>query len=92
MVHDDAEKLYAGVATDCKDIFEETVSALVPDSFPVLSASRSLPGHSVHRRLVGLDTVHASRKEVVDVPLVGSGTIGLRSLQAGRRRILLGEC
>jgi len=85
MVYDDAEKLYAEVAKDGKDMFEEAVGALVPDSLPLsaLSSPTSsgqtrLPNHPGNWRLVGLNTVHASRREVVEVPLVGPGAMKLR--------------
>lgn len=85
MVYDDAEKLYAEVAKDGKDMFEEAVGALVPDTLPLsaLSSPTSsglthLSSHSGKWRLVGLNTVHASRREVVEVPLAGPGAIKLR--------------
>lgn len=85
MVYDDAEKLYAEVAKDGKDMFEEAASALAPDtlplsdfSAPISSGQANPPGHSVNGRLVGLNTVHASRREVVEVPLVGPGAMRLR--------------
>ena len=85
MVYDDAEKLYAEVAKDGKDMFEEAASALLPDtlplsafSTPISSGQTNLPGHSVNKRLVGLNTVHASRREVVEIPLVGPGAMKLR--------------
>jgi len=85
MVYDDAEKLYAEVAKDGKDMFEEAASALVPDTLPLSAFSApispgqtSLPGHSANGRLVGLNTVHTSRREVVEVPLAGPGAMKLR--------------
>jgi alpha-mannosidase len=85
MVYDDAEKLYAEVAKDGKDMFEEAVGALAPDTVPLSALSSptssdqaNLPGHPSNWRLVGLNTVHASRREVVEVPLVGPGAMKLR--------------
>ena len=85
MVYDDAERLYAEVAKDGKDMFEEAASALAPDTLPlsafiapISSGQTNQPGHSVNGRLVGLNTVHASRREVVEVPLVGPGAMRLR--------------
>ena len=85
MVYDDAEKLYAEVAKDGKDMFEEAVGALVPDTLPLTALSSPtssdqthLPSHPGKWRLVGLNTVHAPRREVVEVPLVGPGAIKLR--------------
>ena len=85
MVYDDAEKLYAEVANDGKDMFEEAVCVLVPDTLPLsaLSSPTSsdqthLPSHPNEWRLVGLNTVHAPRREVVEVPLVGPDAIKLR--------------
>ena len=85
MVYDDAEKLYAEVAKDGKDMFEEAVGALVPHTLPLSALSSPTPfglahqpSHSGKWRLVGLNTVHASRREVVEVPLAGPGAIKLR--------------
>jgi alpha-mannosidase len=82
MVYVDAEKLYAEVTKDGKDMFEEAVGALVPDTLPLSALSTSgqarLPGHLGNGRLVGLNTVHAPRREVVEVPLVGPGAMKLR--------------
>jgi len=85
MVYDDAEKLYAEVAKDGKDMFEEAARTLMPDTLPLSalaaptpSGQTGLPGHSGSGRLVGLNTVHASRREVVEVPLVGPGAMKLR--------------
>ena len=85
MVYDDAEKLYAEVAKDGKDMFEEAVGALVPDTLPLTALSSPTspgqahpPGHPGKWRLVGLNTVHASRREVVEVPLAGPSAMKLR--------------
>lgn len=82
MVYDDAEKLYAEVAKDGKDMFEEAVDALLPDTLPLSALSSSgqtrLPSHPGNGRLVGFNTVHAPRREVVEVPLVGPGAMKLR--------------
>jgi alpha-mannosidase len=82
MVYDDAERLYAEVARDGRDMFEEAVRSLLPDTLPlsVLSAPTptGLSSHLGKGRLVGLNTVHAPRREVVEVPLVGPGAMELR--------------
>ena len=82
MVYDDAEKLYAEVAKDGKDMFEEAAGALVPGTLPLSALSTSvqtpLSGHSGNGRLVGLNTVHAPRREIIEVPSVGPGAMRLR--------------
>lgn len=78
MVYEDAEKLYAEVSRDGKALFKEAASTYLRDLSSlssVLESQSSLPnGH-----LVALNTVHHSRREVVEIPLSGPSAMRLKS-------------
>jgi alpha-mannosidase len=78
MVYEDAEKLYAEVARDGKALFKEAASAYLQNIIPiskVLEASSPYP----KGRLVAMNTVHHKRREVVEIPMVGSAAVHLKS-------------
>jgi alpha-mannosidase len=78
MVYEDAEKLYAEVARDGKALFKEAISTYLRDIIPLSSIieSQALVGNG---RLVALNTVHHTRREVVEIPLVGPTAMRLKS-------------
>lgn len=89
MVYDDAEKLYAEVAKDGKAMFEDAVGAFMPHTVPLAALSnpsfastwqaRLGSSNLPNGKLVGINTVHAPRREVVEVPLTGPGALKLKS-------------
>lgn len=73
MVYDDAEKLYAEVRTDGTQLLADAWAALFPESYS-LSSTAAL---SKRGTLVGFNTTHLPRRDVVKVPL-GSGSAKLK--------------
>lgn len=78
MVYEDAEKLYAEVAKDGKELFKEAASAYLSGLIPLTSA---IAGQTslTNGRLVALNTVHANRQEVIEIPLSGPSATKLRT-------------
>jgi alpha-mannosidase len=78
MVYEDAEKLYAEVAKDGKELFKEASSAYLGGLIPLTSA---IAGQAslMNGRLVALNTVHANRQEVIEIPLSGPSATKLRT-------------
>lgn len=78
MVYEDAEQLYAEVARDGKALFKEATSTYLRDIIPLSSIIESQAlvenGH-----LIALNTVHHTRREVVEIPLLGPAAIRLKS-------------
>lgn len=84
MVYEDAEKLYAEVAKDGKRMFEDAVSSYMPGLLPLSvitqpSSSGTQTPKVPNGRLVALNTVHHSRREIVEIPLRGPSAIKLKS-------------
>ena len=78
MVYEDAEKLYAEVAKDGKEMFEEAVAAYLGGLIPLERAiSSQIP--MTNGRIAALNTVHANRREVVEIPLSGPSAMRLRT-------------
>ncbi|ETW79602.1 glycoside hydrolase family 38 protein [Heterobasidion irregulare TC 32-1] len=67
MVYDDAEKLYAEIRKDGEALFDEALHALFPSFVPLTA---QIPAGST---LVGLNTTFLPRRDIVKVPLEGSG-------------------
>ena len=88
MVYDDAEKLYAEVHDDTRDLLQEAGEVLFPDSIPfsATSLSKSAGG------LIGINTTFFPRRDIIQVPLGSANgqlksemvqaSCGLRSLMA----------
>ena len=68
MVYDDAEKLYAEVRRDGNQLLADAWTALFPESYS-LSNTAAL---SKRGTLVGINTTHLPRRDVVQVPLGSS--------------------
>lgn len=78
MVYEDAEKLYAEVARDGKALFKEAASSYLQNIIPIstiLQATSPPP----KGRLVAMNTVHSKRREVVEIPMIGSAAMHLKS-------------
>ena len=73
MVYDDAEKLYAEVRRDGNQLLADAWTTLFPESYS-LSNTAAL---SKRGSLVGFNTTHLPRRDVVQVPL-GSGAAKLK--------------
>ena len=71
MVYDDAEKLYAEVSKEGEALIEEAFKAIFPPS-------TSLAGPNIKTKksgtLVGFNTTFFPRRDIVEVPLVGSAS------------------
>jgi alpha-mannosidase len=78
MVYEDAEQLYAEVERDGKALFKEAASTYLRDIIPLSSAieSQAPVGNG---RLVALNTVHHTRREVVEIPFIGPVAMRLKS-------------
>ncbi|KZT66211.1 glycoside hydrolase family 38 protein [Daedalea quercina L-15889] len=74
MVYEDAEKLYAEVRKQGDELLEEAWAALLPQSYP-FSNTATL---SKRGTLLGVNTTHLPRRDVVKVPL-GSGATKLKA-------------
>jgi alpha-mannosidase len=78
MVYEDAEKLYAEVAKDGKELFKEAASAYFNGLIPLTTAiAGQIP--LANGRLVALNTIHANRQEVIEIPLSGPSATKLRT-------------
>ncbi|KAG8760256.1 Glycoside hydrolase, 38 vacuolar alpha mannosidase [Serendipita sp. 396] len=78
MVYEDAEKLYSEVAKEGRKLFKEAVSAYLGGFIPLMSLiqdQKPFPSG----RLVALNTVHATRREIIEVPLLGPSSVNLKS-------------
>ncbi|KAL6305038.1 glycosyl hydrolases family 38 N-terminal domain-containing protein [Sparassis latifolia] len=75
MVYEDAEKLYAEVRKDGKDLIEKAFEALIPRSIPLTEASAKAAKSG---KLVAYNTTFFPRRDVVKIPLAG-GASSLRS-------------
>ncbi|EGN94808.1 glycoside hydrolase family 38 protein [Serpula lacrymans var. lacrymans S7.3] len=80
MVYDDAEKLYGEVRKACDSALEEAFQALFAKSIPVLG-DRSIKALSQPSDLIAINTTSFSRRDVVKIPLQGSGS-ALKSLKS----------
>lgn len=78
MVYVDAEKLYAEVEKEGRKLFEEAASTYLGGLIP-LSAAIAGQTALTNGRLVALNTVHASRQEIVEIPLSGPSATKLRT-------------
>lgn len=78
MVYDDAEKLYAEVARDGKSMFKEAAASYLQNIVP-LSSILDSQSPVDKGRIIALNTVHHTRREVVEIPLVGPAAVNLRS-------------
>lgn len=78
MVYEDAEQLYAEVARDGKALFKEAASTYLRDIIPLSSIieSQAPVGNA---RLVAMNTVHHTRHEVVEIPLIGPAAMRFKS-------------
>lgn len=83
MVYEDAEKLYAEVAKDGKRLFEDAISTylsgVLPLSTIVQPSSSASQSQIPNGRIVALNTVHQSRREIVEIPLRGPSAMKLKS-------------
>lgn len=79
MVYEDAEKLYAEVAKDGKALFDEAVGAYLAEMIPLSHYIQKSKSPHVNGRITALNTLHFSRREVVEIPLVGPSATKLRS-------------
>jgi alpha-mannosidase len=84
MVYEDAEKLYAEVAKDSKRMFKDAMSNYMSGLLPLSaiiqpSGSGTQSPVTPNGRLVAFNTVHHSRREIVEIPLRGSSAMKLRS-------------
>jgi alpha-mannosidase len=71
MVYDDAEKLYAEVRKDGEQLLEEAFEMLFPSSV-ALSLSTPKKALDIPRDIVAFNTTPFPRREIVQVPVIGS--------------------
>ena len=73
MVYEDAEKLYAEIAKDAKQLLEEAFSALFPKSVSLSSLSSPktspVPVIPAQGRLFAFNPTFFPRRDVVEIPL-----------------------
>ncbi|KAH9914289.1 glycoside hydrolase family 38 protein [Fomitopsis serialis] len=81
MAYEDAEKLYAEVRKEGTQLLEEAWSAIFPESYP-LSKTAAL---SRRGTLMGFNTTHLARRDVVKVPLTsGAAKLKAQVVQASK--------
>jgi alpha-mannosidase len=71
MVYDDAKKLYAEVRKDGEQLLEEAFEILFPSSL-ALSLSAPKKALDIPRDIVAFNTTPFPRREIVQVPVIGS--------------------
>lgn len=80
MVYEDAEKLYAEVAKDGKNLIEEAFQVLFPNSVLLTPETKLQPNTSLNQ-IIGYNTTFLDRREIVKIPLDGASA-GLKTAVA----------
>jgi alpha-mannosidase len=71
-VYEDAERIYAGIAKDAKELANEALKVLSPSSVLLPLQDTSIATQIGKGRIMALNTVHVPRREVVSVALNGT--------------------
>ncbi len=69
-MYEDAERIYGEIAEKGQKLIEEAIEVIIPSSIPIPLEE---PLKIERGRIIAINTLHIPRREIVTVPLSGSG-------------------